>query len=198
MMIWKDSLICLERIKEETIVQTQSSQLFSKLGLGSVDLGVLIILIFILLIVCIVLLSINIRKVNQMKLRLDRFVAGKSGRSLEKDIKEMFEQNKMISTAAEKNKREIANIQKQLGSSYQKLGLVKYDAFNQMGGNLSFCLVLLNERNNGFIMNSVHSSDGCYSYTKEVKNGKCEIELGEEEKVALEMALDGDFDKNLE
>ena len=42
-------------------------------------------------------------------------------------------------------------------SAYQKMGLVKYDAFNQMGGQLSFSLALLDENNNGFIINSVHS-----------------------------------------
>lgn len=173
-------------------MQTPTSQVFSKMGLGSVDLGLLIILLFILLIAAIVLLTINIRKVNQLKSRLDRFVAGKSGRSLEKDIQEMFEQNKLLTQVAEKNKKEIININKQLKNSYQKMGLVKYDAFNQMGGKLSFCLVLLDQTNSGFMINSVHSTDGCYSYTKEIKSGRCELELGEEEKVALEEALEND------
>lgn len=46
--------------------------------------------------------------------------------------------------------------------------------------------LLLDENNNGFLMNSVHSSDGCYSYTKRVKNGDSEIALSNEEKVAIE------------
>ena len=60
-------------------------------------------------------------------------------------------------------------------STFQKVGIIKYDAFNQMGGKLSFSLALLNENDDGFILNSVHSSDGCYSYTKIIKNGKCKI-----------------------
>ena len=58
-----------------------------------------------------------------------------------------------------------------------------------MGGQLSFSLALLDENDNGFILNSVHSTEGCYSYTKEVKNGQCSISLGEEEKQALDMAM---------
>ena len=57
-----------------------------------------------------------------------------------------------------------------------------------MGGQLSFSLCLLNENNNGFIINSVHSTDGCYSYTKEIKNGESTISLGTEEAEALEIA----------
>jgi hypothetical protein len=69
------------------------------------------------------------------------------------------------------------------------MGLVKYDAFNQMGGQLSFSLALLDENNNGFIINSVHSSEGCYSYTKEIKLGQCAIDLGAEEAEALSIAM---------
>ena len=69
------------------------------------------------------------------------------------------------------------------------MGIVKYDAFNQMGGKLSFSLALLDENNNGFILNSVHSTDGCYSYTKEIENGVCKISLGEEEEKALNIAM---------
>ena len=48
---------------------------------------------------------------------------------------------------------------------------------------------LLNEKNDGFIINSVHSTEGCYSYTKVIKNGECDISLGEEEKKALQIAM---------
>lgn len=58
-----------------------------------------------------------------------------------------------------------------------------------MGGKLSFSLALLDENNNGFILNSVHSTEGCYTYTKEIKNGECAISLGEEEQQALDMAI---------
>ena len=58
-----------------------------------------------------------------------------------------------------------------------------------MGGQLSFSLALLNENNDGFVLNSVHSTDGCYSYTKEIKNGESAISLGEEEKLALDKAM---------
>ena len=92
-------------------------------------------------------------------------------------------------TTAEKNKSDIKNIYKRLESAFQKVGLVKYDAFQQMGGQLSFSLAVLDENDNGFIMNSVHSAEGCYSYTKEIKQGQCSLTLGDEEKMALDMAM---------
>ena len=75
-----------------------------------------------------------------------------------------------------------------LDNTYQKVGLVKYDAFNEMGGKLSFSLALLN-RKTWFYINAMHSREGCYTYIKEIIDGNSVIMLAEEEKEALEMAL---------
>ena len=62
-----------------------------------------------------------------------------------------------------------------------------------MGGKLSFVLVLLDKKNNGFLLNSVHgSSEGCYTYLKEIINGESFLELSNEEKKALDMAINQD------
>ena len=72
--------------------------------------------------------------------------------------------------------------------TFQKVGLVKYDAFHEMGGKLSFSLALLNETNDGFVLNAVHSRDGCYTYVKEIIGGNSIIILADEEQEALDMA----------
>ena len=145
--------------------------------------------LLILILIIIILLGVQISKAGKLKKRLDKFLTGKDGMSLEQDIAGLCEDNKLLKNMADKNKKDIRNLYKRLESSYQKLGIVKYDAFNQMGGQLSFSLALLDENNNGFIINSVHSTEGCYSYTKEIKNGVCSISLGEEEAEALAMAM---------
>ena len=94
-----------------------------------------------------------------------------------------------MKVTVDKNKKDIRKLFHNMEYTYQKCGIVKYDAFQQMGGKLSFSLALLNERNDGFILNSVHSSDGCYSYTKEIIGGECKISLGEEEESALKLAM---------
>ena len=63
------------------------------------------------------------------------------------------------------------------------------DAFNEMGGNLSFALTLLDGENSGFIINSMHSREGCYNYIKEIVKGASYIELSEEEAESLERAI---------
>lgn len=169
-----------------------NSLFLNQIGLGSFDLGYLLIagaVLAVMMLIVIILLIVQIRKTNSLKRRLDRFLLGKDGMSLEQDIIELCEDNKFLKNSTERNKKDIRNLYKQLEAAYQKIGLVKYDAFDQMGGQLSFSLALLDENNNGFILNSVHSTEGCYSYTKEIKKGVSAISLGREEAEALAIAM---------
>ena len=156
-----------------------NSNILNSLGLGAIDIGLILLG---LLAVSIVLLILIIITFIQM---------GKDGANLEKDIMTLYEDHKFMKLSIDTNREKIKELSKKHESAFQKIGLVKYDAFTEMGGKLSFALALLDERNDGFIINSVHSSDGCYSYTKRVKDGDSQIALSNEEKVAVERAING-------
>ncbi len=169
-----------------------NSTFLNRIGLGTFDLGYLFfisVILGVIVLVTVILLIVEICKVNGLKKRLDSFLVGKDGESLEQDIVGLCEDNRFLKNQADKNKKDIRNLYKRMETAYQKMGLVKYDAFNQMGGQLSFSLALLDENNNGFIINSVHSTEGCYSYTKEIRNGDSTISLGKEEAEALAIAM---------
>ena len=169
-----------------------NSTLLNKIGLGKLDWGFLVIgfaVLAVVMLAALILLIVQITKVNGLKKRLDSFLVGKDGGNLEQDIVRLVEDNKSLKITADRNRKDIRTLYKKMETAYQKMGLVKYDAFHQMGGQLSFSLALLDENNNGFIINSVHSTEGCYSYPKEIKNGVCSISLGKEEAEALEMAI---------
>ena len=166
-----------------------TSPLMEYLGIAGLDIAWLFIGIFVVLLILLILIIVQFAKYKKLKKKYDKFMKGKDGKSLEKDIIALFEDNKFIKGAVEKYKKDIKILFNNFENAFQKIGIVKYDAFNQMGGQLSFCLALLDENNNGFILNSVHSTEGCYSYTKQIENGLCKISLGQEEEQALEMAM---------
>ncbi len=165
------------------------SEIFHSMGLDGMDIGYLFIGMTACILLLLTLLIISFRKTSRLEKRLDKFMLGKDAKSLEKDIIALYEDNKFIKINMDKNKKDINTLYKNMESAFQKVGIVKYDAFQQMGGQLSFSLALLDENNNGFVLNSVHSTEGCYTYTKEIKNGECAISLGDEEKKALSMAI---------
>lgn len=166
-----------------------SSAFFESIGLGFVDIGYILLGMTAAILILFILLIIQISKASKLKKKYEKFMTGKDAKSLEKEISGLFEDINLMKVTVDKNKKDIRKLFHNMEYTYQKCGIVKYDAFQQMGGKLSFSLALLNERNDGFILNSVHSSDGCYSYTKEIVGGECKISLGEEEENALKLAI---------
>lgn len=171
--------------------------LLEEIGIGSFDLSYLFIAAFASILLLLIIVIVHTVKLSKLSRRYKKFMAGKNAKSLEQDIEGIFEDNKFIKASTEKNRKDIQALYRKFEGAFQKVGIVKYDAFNQMGGQLSFSLALLDENDNGFILNSVHSTEGCYSYTKEIKKGICEISLGDEEKKALDIAM-GTTDVTLE
>ena len=144
-----------------------------------------------LVLIMIILLIVFISQMSQLKKRYKIFMEGSNARSLEDTLVYRLEQVDELIEANASNERNIDTIFKNMQGCFQKLGLVKYDAFNEMGGKLSFSLCMLNEKNSGYIINAMHSREGCYTYVKEIIDGNSIIQLAEEEKQALEQALGG-------
>lgn len=165
------------------------SSFFEGIGLGSIDIGLLVFIFAIVVFILLVFVIVLLLQISKLKKRITRFCGGKNAKSLEEEIGTMFEENNKIKEQGDKNRKDIRIIYRRMESTFQKVGLVKYDAFSQMGGKLSYALCMLDEKDNGFIINSVHSSDSCYSYSKEIIGGMCELELGQEEHEALNKAL---------
>ena len=149
------------------------------LGSLGIDPFYLFVILFVLQVAIIVLLCLVYDKYNRLQNSYNVFMKGKNGKSLEKSIFRRFEKLKKIEKLAEENREEIDKIYKKMEGHYQKVGIVKYDAFHEM----------LDENNTGWILNAMHSREGCYTYIKEVIKGESYIELSEEERDCLEKAI---------
>lgn len=163
--------------------------LLNQLGLEGIDLSIFFIGLAGISLVLLILVIIQMIQLKSLKKKYIKFMGGKDVKSLEKQLEKIVEDNKYILELSDENRKETRNIKKELENTFNKIGIIKYDAFKQMGGMLSFSIALLNEKDNGFILNSVHSSEGCYSYVKEVRAGLCDIDLSNEEKEALTQAM---------
>lgn len=149
----------------------------------------IIIVETILLLVLIIVVIIGFIQMRKLYRRYDWFMRGKDAETLEELIVQQMEDIQILKAEDRANKDSIRTVNKNIRASYQKFGMVKYNAFKGMGGNLSFAFAMLDYTNTGFVLNSVHSREGCYLYLKEVDRGQTEVLLGSEEKVALEQAL---------
>lgn len=155
------------------------------------DSDYIIIGLAVLLLIMIILLIVFICQMSKLKKRYKIFMQGNDAKSLEDTLFYRLEQVDELIEANANNERNIDAIFKNIQGCFQKIGLVKYDAFNEMGGKLSFSLCMLDENNSGYIINAMHSREGCYTYVKEIIDGNSIIQLAEEEEQALQQALGG-------
>lgn len=141
------------------------------------------------LLLLLILVIANIVQMHKLKKNYRIFMTGKDAKNLETVLIERLQQVDDLIASNESNEKSIENIVKEMRLTYQKMGLIKYDAFHEMGGKLSFSLAMLDMRNNGFIINAMHTREGCYTYIKEIVDGNSIIVLSEEEKEALDRAM---------
>lgn len=153
-----------------------------------IDPTYLIFVLAFLIIVCIVILIVVLCKLKKLYRAYDRFMRGKDAESLENTLLSCIEKTEEVDKMNQMLREDIIGLRKNQRITYQKMGMVKYNAFREMSGDLSYTLALLDQRDNGFVMNSVYGKEGGYSYIKEIVNGECAILLSEEEQTALEKA----------
>jgi biopolymer transport protein ExbB/TolQ len=153
-----------------------------------IDSDYVIIGLAVVTLLLMIITIINVVQTKKLKRAYNTFMTGRSGKNLEDNLIKRLDQIDELINSNKENEKNISRIFQTMKSTYQKMGLIKYDAFNEMGGKLSFSLAMLDEKNNGFIINAMHTREGCYTYIKEIIDGNSIIVLSEEEQKAFDRA----------
>lgn len=122
-------------------------------------------------------------------LRLNRLIKDKDKQGFIKIFEDLIKKEKENIKAVESLRQEVRKNSEEGLAHFQKLGLIRFNPFNETGGNNSFSLALLDGKNNGWVMTGLHTRERTRLYVKPIKNLKSEYELSEEEKKALEKAV---------
>ncbi len=149
------------------------------------NLAILIINIVLMIIFIISIISINKTK-KIYKTLINKM--GKSG-NIEDLLFEVMEKVKLIEEENKEIKHNCSNLNKEISTCIKKVGIVRYSAFKDMGSDLSFALALLDEFNNGVILNGIYSVENSNIYAKPIENGSSKYTLSEEEEKALDIAM---------
>ncbi len=98
-----------------------------------------------------------------------------------KMVKNVNEDNKII-------KANILNVERQLDMCVQNIGMVRYNAFDDVGSELSFAIAMLDNEDNGFVINSIYGRTSSNVYAKTIENGTSKVTLSDEEIKAVNKA----------
>jgi hypothetical protein len=162
------------------------SDILSSLG---IDPGIIVIVMMgIMVFVLLYMVRVSMKMTRFMK-RYRIFMKGKDAVSLEKAFAQKFLEVDKVVELNKIHANEIRRIKEIQSRTANKIGIVKYDAFPDVGGRLSFALAMLDESDSGFVLNAIHGREGCYTYIKEIVKGESYVVLGQEEKEALRQAV---------
>ena len=161
------------------------SSILSSIGIDPGILMIILMLIDLILIMFVISLNMQLKRTNA---RYKSFMKGADGISLEKEIKSKMNKLEKSASSVTAYREALEAIEEVQKTTVHKYGMVKYDAFDDVGGKLSFVLAMLDDNNTGFVLNAVHSKENCFLYLKEIVKGESYIVLSDEEIQALRIA----------
>ncbi len=153
-----------------------------------IDPGYIIIGLLVLWVIIFMMLLFVMANHKKRNKELSRLLSGTTASDLEGIIMKRFAEMDTVKNNSIRITREHVEILDTLEGCINKMGLVKYNAFEGMGGSLSFALALLDSKNNGVVLNCMHTREGCFAYAKEIIRGESYVVLSDEEKEAMERA----------
>ena len=130
------------------------------------------------------------RQLVRLGRRLDGIARGGDGRSLEAVLAANLERTERVGGEVDQLAARSAVIESDLRSALQRVGMVRFNPFEETGGNQSFALALMDARGTGFVVSSLHTRTGTRVYAKGITDGRAEGALSEEEREALRIALE--------
>lgn len=105
-----------------------------------------------------------------------------------KDMKGVLKELNLLDSKLDSLTKELTDLKNNQKFSIQKIGLIRFNPFKEVGGDQSFTLALLDESNSGVAITSLYSREGNRVYGKQIKNGTSKYILSAEEKKAIEKA----------
>ncbi len=128
------------------------------------------------------------RKLRSMEQRWQALLREASGSNIERMLHDHFDERRMLLAEHAETRRRVEVLEEKLEGSKRHLGLVRYDAFEDVGGSQSFALAIFDDRGDGAIVNSLVGRADCRVYAKPLNRGRSDRTLSQEEQRALDDA----------
>jgi uncharacterized protein DUF4446 len=128
-------------------------------------------------------LAVNVRNLRR---RWTSLMSEANGQNLETLLERHLVERQSFEDRLTDSRERVETLERKMRSAKRYVGLVKYDAFDDVGGNQSFALAFYDEEGNGVVLTSQVGREGCRVYGKSLANGKAERHLSTEEEMAIE------------
>ncbi len=149
-------------------------------------------------VVSLVLALYAVSKYNGLKQRYEFFMGSnrkRADQNLETMLKEYLNTVREVEKDVEEVRQDMVKLIANMDNCIQKVGIVRYNPYEEMGGNLCYAVALLDKNDNGVVLNGLYAKTGCFTYAKPIEAGTSTYVLSAEEIEALDRAEDSAFRK---
>ena len=149
-----------------------------------------LLVLFIIVIILSVLYITSVINLKKLRTSYSKFMNKLgNGNSIEEILKEYIKRVEKVEAKNEEIISYCKVIDENIKRCTQKIGIVRYNAFKDVGSDLSFTLAILDDYNNGVVLNGIYARDSSNIYAKPVENGQSKYVLSNEEKEAIYKAM---------
>lgn len=153
------------------------------------NLETVVLVIVGLLVLALFFFIINTARLNQLHRRYQKLMRGVNRANLEELIFKQTEKMDELSEQVARMKEMQAQVHQDIKDSIGPVGIVRYNAFNDVGSDLSYSVAILNRGKDGVVLTSLYGREDSRTYAKPIENGESKYKLTDEEKEALQIAL---------
>ena len=151
-------------------------------------LGPIVVAFGVAILLLLLLVTLLARRVGRVDGRLRGITRGEEGQSLEDVLGAHLEKVHVIAREVDRLTTRTGALETAGLRAFQRVGLVRYNPFEETGGNQSFALALLDAEGNGWVLSSLHARSGTRVYAKAIRGGRSDAALSEEETAAIRQA----------
>ncbi len=127
--------------------------------------------------------------VSGLKSRYQKMMTGEqTGKDFEKMMLDHIAETREVAEENARLKQEIVRIDLLLAKAVTRVGVVRFNAFQETGSDLSYAVAMLDSNNDGVVFSSIFGREDSRSYVKPIEDGKSKYTLTREEEQALKMA----------
>ena len=149
-----------------------------------------IVCFLLLSVVFVTIMIVLLCKFNNLSKKYKNFISKfEDGNNIEESLENYAYKVKKVEEQYARVEGEILNINNNIESCIKKFGIVRYNAFEDVGSDLSFVIALLNQQNDGIILNGIYARETSNIFAKPIKNGMCIYAMSKEEKEAIKKAI---------
>lgn len=151
--------------------------------------SIIILVLVVLNIILIFSQILNKVEMNRLEKKYKKLMKGSAGKNIEEMVLE-YNQKVDESLESAKHIEDLYNdVNEKLKKCVQKVAIVRYRAFDDVGSDLSFSIAFLDDKNNGVIFTGIYGRSECTTFAKPIENGISKYDLSEEEKLAVRNAV---------